>query len=103
MRVSRNTVYSLFKKEAIEPATLFLAGNILNHDFCEEIPSLNESEFFQVKKTQKSKEERDELLLIQRDYYELLKKQNKLVNLLLKISQKHSIPEIKQYITGMLD
>ncbi len=110
--VSRGTLYKYFNQADLSSEFIIKLGRIIKHDFRQEIPSLVED--MREKKVEKEVENVDdkhdefnreleqELVTVQRKYYELLEEYTNVISFLVKISTEKQFEALNARIRELI-
>lgn len=108
MDISRSTLYNRFKDVDINDDFILLLSKIIHHDFSEELPHLRDNSKYEKIEDGKGPYERlttQELLLVQKKYYQILERHNRLFKMVIRITsaREQDIPRIKKEIIHFIE
>ena len=102
--ISRNTLYNRFKEPELSYEFIIAVGNIIHYNFAPELPEL-QAEANEMGEGPVGYADRDtvELLKLERKYTNLLERYNKLLGILVRLSNTNELQIIKNEILQFLE
>ncbi len=103
LKISRGSLYNLFKKSEIGDTLIIRIGEIVRYDFSLHIPHLKGKINANEKLENYNKEESDKIFTLQKKYYNLLEKHNELLKLLFKIFNEEPYQSIQEELKKFMN
>jgi len=103
--ISRNTLYNRFKEPELSYEFIIAVSNVIHYNFGIDFPELQKTEVNEVSERPVNYVDRDaiELLRLEKKYMGLLERYNKLLGILVRLSNTNELQTLRKEILRFLE